>query len=263
MQAYLNLLRRVYEQGTDREDRTGVGTRSLFGVQLRCPLQAGFPLLTTKKVHLKSVICELLWFLSGSTNVRDLHEHGVTIWDEWADADGELGPIYGKQWRAWAAPDGRHIDQLTQALDLIRRDPNSRRIVVSAWNPADLDAMALPPCHALFQFYVAGGALSCQIYQRSCDLFLGVPFNLASYALLTMMIALDCGLTPGDLVWTGGDAHIYRNHFAQVALQLTRSPRALPRMQIRRAASLFDYRYEDFTLVNYDPWPAIKAPIAV
>lgn len=266
MQVYLDLLRHILEQGTDRPDRTGTGTRSIFGAQMRFDLGAGFPLLTTKKVHLKSIIYELLWFLSGSTNIAYLKEHGVRIWNEWADENGDLGPVYGKQWRDWEAPDGRHIDQIQNAVDLIKHHPESRRILVCAWNPADVDKMALPPCHTLFQFYVdiLRGKLSCQLYQRSCDMFLGVPFNLASYALLTMMMAQECGLTPGDFVWTGGDVHIYSNHFEQVREQLGRTPRKLPQLLIkRRAGSIFDYQYEDFELINYDPYPAIKARVSV
>ncbi|MDY6322628.1 MAG: thymidylate synthase [Succinivibrio sp.] len=264
MKVYLDLLRRIMEEGTDRADRTGVGTRSLFGTQMRFHLKDGFPLLTTKKVHLKSIIHELLWFLSGSTNIRYLQQNGVRIWNEWADENGELGPVYGKQWRDWVCPDGRHIDQIANAVDLIKHHPESRRIIVCAWNPADVDKMALPPCHTLFQFYVAGGKLSCQLYQRSCDMFLGVPFNIASYSLLTLMMAKECDLEPGDFVWTGGDTHIYHNHYDQVKEQLSRTPRALPQMIIKRKApSIFDYQYEDFELINYDPWPAIKAQVAV
>ena len=252
------------EEGTDRPDRTGTGTRSLFGAQLRFDLNRGFPLMTTKKVHLKSIIHELLWFISGSTNIRYLQDNGVRIWNEWADENGDLGPVYGKQWRDFEAADGRHIDQLQNAVDTIRRNPDSRRIIVCAWNPGDIERMALPPCHTLFQFYVARARLSCQLYQRSCDMFLGVPFNIASYALLTMLVAHDCGLGLGDFVWTGGDTHIYHNHFEQVRLQLTRVPRALPRLIIRRRApSIFDYVYEDFELEGYDPYPAIKARVAV
>lgn len=264
MQAYLSLVKKILEEGTDRHDRTGTGTRSLFGAQLRFHLDDGFPLLTTKKVHLKSIIYELLWFLSGSTNIKYLTDHGVRIWNEWADEHGELGPVYGKQWRDWVTPDGRHLDQISEAVEAIKHNPDSRRIIVCAWNPADVDAMALPPCHTLFQFYVAGGRLSCQLYQRSCDMFLGVPFNIASYSLLTMMMARECDLALGDFVWTGGDVHIYHNHFEQVQLQLTRTPRPLPRMLIRRRApDLFSYEYEDFELTDYDPYPAIKAPVAV
>ena len=264
MKQYLDLLRRIREEGVMKEDRTGTGTQSVFGHQMRFPLSEGFPLLTTKKVHLKSIIYELLWFIAGDTNVRYLQEHGVTIWDEWADENGDLGPVYGHQWRSWPAPDGRSIDQLAQVVDTIRRNPDSRRLLVSAWNPAEVDKMALPPCHCLFQFYVAEGKLSCQLYQRSADVFLGVPFNIASYALLTMMVAQVCGLQPGEFVHTTGDTHIYRNHFEQVALQLSREPRPLPTMRLNPdVKSLTDFRYEDFTLEGYDPWPAIKAPVAV
>jgi thymidylate synthase len=264
MRAYLDLLADILEHGSDRSDRTGVGTRGVFGRQLRFDLQAGFPCVTTKKLHLRSIVYELLWFLRGETNVAYLHEHGVSIWDEWADEYGELGPVYGKQWRAWPTPGGETIDQIAAAVDLIRRDPYSRRIVVSAWNPADLPHMALAPCHCLFQFYVADGRLSCQLYQRSADVFLGVPFNIASYALLTMMMARVTDLQPGDFVHTFGDVHLYRNHFEQARQQLEREPRPLPRMNIvRTPASIFDFSYEDFELVGYDPHPAIKAPVAV
>lgn len=264
MQVYLDLLKKIMAEGTDKSDRTGTGTRSIFGAQMRFNLQEGFPLLTTKKVHLKSIIHELLWFISGSTNIRYLQENGVRIWNEWADENGELGPVYGKQWRDWVTPDGRHIDQLSNALDLIRNNPDSRRIIVCAWNPSDVDKMALPPCHTLYQFYVANGKLSCQLYQRSCDMFLGVPFNIASYALLTQMVAAVNNLEPGDFVWTGGDTHIYNNHFDQVKLQLSRTPRALPTMKLKRIPqSLFDFKYEDFELENYDPYPAIKAIVSV
>lgn len=264
MQVYLDLLKKIMAEGTDKSDRTGTGTRSIFGAQMRFNLQEGFPLLTTKKVHLKSIIHELLWFISGSTNIRYLQENGVRIWNEWADENGELGPVYGKQWRDWVTPDGRHIDQLSNALDLIRNNPDSRRIIVCAWNPSDVDKMALPPCHTLYQFYVANSKLSCQLYQRSCDMFLGVPFNIASYALLTQMVAAVNNLEPGDFVWTGGDTHIYNNHFDQVNLQLSRTPRALPTMKLKRIPqSLFDFKYEDFELENYDPYPAIKATVSV
>ena len=264
MKVYLDLMRQILEEGEDRMDRTGTGTRSIFGTQMRFNLSEGFPLLTTKKVHLKSIIYELLWFLQGNTNIKYLNDHKVTIWDEWADKDGNLGPIYGYQWRHWQASDGRVIDQIKDAQEQIRNNPNSRRIIVSAWNVGDLDKMALPPCHALFQFYVANGKLSCQLYQRSCDFFLGVPFNIASYALLTMMMAKVCDLTPGTFVWTGGDTHLYLNHFEQARLQLSRTPRALPTMKIKRKVeSIFDYEYEDFELEGYDPYPVIKAPIAV
>ena len=264
MKQYLDLLRHIRENGVMKEDRTGTGTQSVFGYQMRFNLEEGFPLLTTKKVHLKSIIYELLWFISGDTNIKYLKDHGVTIWDEWADEDGNLGPVYGHQWRSWPAPDGRTIDQLSQVIDTIKRNPDSRRLLVSAWNPGEVDSMALPPCHCLFQFYVAEGRLSCQLYQRSADVFLGVPFNIASYALLTMMIAQECGLRPGEFVHTTGDTHIYRNHFDQVALQLSREPRKLPVMKLNPdVKSVFDFKYEDFTLEGYDPWPAIKAPVAV
>ena len=264
MQQYLDLMRHVLEHGAVKDDRTGTGTLSVFGYQMRFDLQQGFPLLTTKKLHLKSIVYELLWFLRGDTKIRYLKEHGVSIWDEWADAQGELGPVYGSQWRAWPSPDGQHIDQISRVLEQLRSDPNSRRIIVSAWNVAELEQMALQPCHALFQFYVAEGRLSCQLYQRSCDVFLGVPFNIASYALLTQMIAQQCDLEIGEFIWTGGDVHLYRNHLEQVRTQLNRTPRALPQLQIkRRPASLFEYQFEDFEILNYDPWPVIKAPIAV
>ena len=264
MKQYLELLRHVREHGTPKADRTGTGTLSVFGWQLRFDLRAGFPLVTTKKVHIKSVIHELLWFLRGETNVRYLREHGVSIWDDWADPDGDLGPVYGKQWRDWVAPDGRHIDQIATVLEQLKRNPDSRRIIVSAWNVGELDAMVLQPCHAFFQFYVAGGRLSCQLYQRSADLFLGVPFNIASYALLVHMIAAQCGLEVGDFVWTGGDCHVYVNHFAQVDEQLAREPQPLPRLVLRRRPpSLFDYRFDDFEIVDYHPHAAIKAPVAV
>jgi thymidylate synthase len=264
MKQYLDLMRHILEHGTRKADRTGTGTLSLFGAQLRFDLQQGFPLLTTKKVHLKSIIHELLWFLSGETNTRYLKQHGVSIWDEWADAEGNLGPVYGYQWRSWPAPDGRHIDQMTRVLEDIKRNPDSRRLIVSAWNVADLDRMALAPCHAFFQFYVADGRLSCQLYQRSADFFLGVPFNIASYALLTLMVAQVTGLKPGDFVHTYGDCHLYLNHLDQAREQLSREPRPLPRMVLNpEVKRLFDFQYEDFTLVGYDPHPAIKAPVAV
>lgn len=264
MRQYLDLMRHVLEHGARKSDRTGTGTLSIFGAQLRFDLDAGFPLLTTKKVHLKSIAHELLWFLKGETNTRYLKENGVTIWDEWADAKGELGPVYGYQWRSWPAPDGRHIDQVSQVIEQIRKHPDSRRLIVSAWNVADLPKMALLPCHAFFQFYVAQGRLSCQLYQRSADLFLGVPFNIASYALLTLMVAQVCGLKAGDFVHTFGDTHLYLNHLEQAREQLARSPRRLPAMRLNPAVKdLFAFRYEDFTLENYDPHPAIKAPIAV
>ena len=264
MQQYLDLLRHIRENGVMKEDRTGTGTQSVFGYQMRFNLQDGFPLLTTKKVHLKSIIHELLWFISGDTNIGYLRENGVTIWDEWADEHGNLGPVYGHQWRSWSCPNGKAIDQLSEVINLIQHNPNSRRMLVTAWNPAEVDQMALPPCHCLFQFYVANGKLSCQLYQRSADVFLGVPFNIASYALLTMMIAQVCGLEPGEFIHTTGDTHIYKNHFDQVALQLSREPRKLPTMILNPdVKSIFDFKYEDFTLEGYDPWPAIKAPVAV
>ena len=264
MQQYLDLLRHIRENGVMKQDRTGTGTQSVFGYQMRFNLAQGFPLLTTKKVHLKSIIHELLWFISGDTNIGYLRENGVTIWDEWADEQGNLGPVYGHQWRSWACPNGEAIDQLSGVINLIQHNPDSRRMLVTAWNPAEIDQMALPPCHCLFQFYVAGGKLSCQLYQRSADVFLGVPFNIASYALLTIMIAQVCGLEPGEFVHTTGDTHIYKNHFDQVALQLTREPRRLPTMKLNPSVeSIFDFKYEDFTLEGYDPWPAIKAPVAV
>lgn len=264
MRQYLDLMQHVLSTGTQKSDRTGTGTRSVFGAQLRFDLSAGFPLLTTKKVHLKSIVHELLWFLQGSINIKYLKDNGVSIWDEWADAGGDLGPVYGYQWRSWPAPDGRHIDQISQTLELIRNNPDSRRMIVSAWNVADLNQMALMPCHAFFQFYVAEGRLSCQLYQRSADIFLGVPFNIASYALLTMMIAQVCGLKLGDFVHTFGDTHLYLNHLDQAREQLSRQPRQIPTMRINPAVNnLFDFTYADFTLENYDPHPAIKAPIAV
>lgn len=264
MRPYLDLMQQVLDRGARKGDRTGTGTLSIFGAQLRFNLAAGFPLLTTKRVHLKSIIHELLWFLKGDTNVAYLAANGVTIWDEWADASGNLGPVYGYQWRSWPAPDGRHIDQISQVVGQMRKNPDSRRLVVSAWNVADLDRMALLPCHALFQFYVANGTLSCQLYQRSADLFLGVPFNIASYALLTLMVAQVCGLAPGDLVHTFGDTHLYLNHLDQAREQLSRVPRALPVMKLNPAVKdIFEFKYEDFALESYDPHPAIKAPIAV
>jgi thymidylate synthase len=264
MKAYLDMMRQVRNSGARKGDRTGTGTLSLFGCQMRFDLAQGFPLVTTKKIHVRSVICELLWFLRGDTNVAWLHEHGVSIWDEWADEKGELGPVYGKQWRAWLAPDGRSIDQIAQAVEQLRRNPESRRIIVSAWNVGELEQMKLMPCHAFFQFYVANGRLSCQLYQRSADIFLGVPFNIASYALLTLMLAQQCDLLPGELVWTGGDCHLYLNHLAQADLQLQRAPFPLPQLAIRRRPpSIFDYQYEDFEIVNYQFHPAIKAPVAV
>ena len=264
MQQYLDLMRHVMDSGVDKEDRTGTGTRSVFGYQMRFDLQAGFPVLTTKKLHLRSIIYELLWFLRGDTNIRYLQENQVRIWDEWADADGDLGPVYGYQWRSWPAPDGRHIDQIANVVTQIKNNPDSRRLIVSAWNPALVDEMALPPCHCLFQFYVANGKLSCQLYQRSADIFLGVPFNIASYALLTMMMAQVTGLQPGEFIHTLGDAHLYRNHFEQVKLQLTRTPKKLPKMKINKEVNdLFSFQFEDFELVGYEPDPHIKAAVAV
>ena len=264
MRSYLDLLRDTLENGAPKNDRTGTGTRSLFGRQIRFDLDTGFPALTTKKVHLRSIIYELLWFLRGDTNIQYLRENGVSIWDEWADEHGELGPVYGSQWRSWPAPDGRTIDQLASVLDRIQADPDSRRLIVSAWNVAQIPEMALPPCHALFQFYVAEGRLSCQLYQRSADVFLGVPFNIASYSLLTLMIAQVCGLRAGDFVHTFGDVHLYNNHIEQAELQLARQPRDLPTMELNPSiTNVLDFRYEDFTLKNYDPHPHIKAPIAV
>lgn len=264
MQAYLDLMRRVLENGVEKSDRTGTGTLSLFGHQMRFDLSEGFPLVTTKKVHVKSVIYELLWFLKGSTNIGYLKDHGVSIWDEWADENGELGPVYGYQWRSWPTPDGRHIDQISQVIDLIRKQPDSRRMIVSAWNVAEIDQMKLPPCHCFFQFYVAQGRLSCQLYQRSADIFLGVPFNIASYALLTLMVAQVCGLKPGDFVHTLGDAHLYLNHLDQTKLQLSRKPYPLPQMRLNpEKNSIFDFTYEDFELQNYQFHPAIRAAVAV
>ena len=263
MRQYLDMMRHVLEHGARKTDRTGTGTLSVFGHQLRFDLAAGFPLVTTKRVHTKSIVYELLWFLRGDTNVRWLQERGVTIWDEWADAQGELGPVYGYQWRHWKAPDGREIDQIAQAVESIRRNPDSRRHMVVAWNPADVDKMALPPCHALFQFYVAEGRLSCQMYQRSADVFLGVPFNIASYSLLTLMMAQVTGLAPGEFVLALGDVHLYLNHLEQAREQLARAPRAFPRMRLSPRKDLFAFCYEDFALEGYDPHPAIKAPIAV
>jgi thymidylate synthase len=264
MRKYLDLLEHILENGVDKDDRTGVGTRSVFGYQFRFDLQEGFPLLTTKKLHLKSIIYELLWFLNGDTNIKYLQEHGVRIWNEWADEDGDLGPIYGKQWRSWPTPDGEGIDQIKRAVDQIKQKPDSRRIIVSAWNVSDLDEMALNPCHALFQFYVAKGKLSCQLYQRSADVFLGVPFNIASYALLTMMMAQVCDLEAGDFVHTFGDVHLYNNHFKQAKLQLTREPRSLPTMEINPHVHAIDeFKFEDFELKGYDPHPHIKAKVAV
>ena len=264
MQIYLELLQEILDQGVPKPDRTGTGTLSLFGRQLRFDLQSGFPLLTTKRVHWKSVVYELLWFLRGDTNVRWLQEHGVTIWDEWADKNGELGPVYGAQWRSWPLPDGGHVDQLSEVIDQIRTQPDSRRLLVSAWNVADLPKMALAPCHVLFQFYVANGRLSCQLYQRSADVFLGVPFNIASYSLLTSMVAQVCDLEPGEFIHTFGDVHLYRNHVDQARLQLERTPRDLPKLRLNPdVRSLFEFRYEDIELVGYDPHPRIPAPVAV
>jgi len=264
MRQYLDFLRHILDKGTRKADRTGTGTVSCFGYQMRFDLADGFPVVTTKKLHLRSVIHELIWFLSGDTNIRYLRENGVSIWDEWADADGNLGPVYGRQWRHWETPDGKFVDQIAGLVEEIRRNPNSRRLIVSAWNVADLPRMALPPCHLLFQFYVADGRLSCQLYQRSCDAGLGVPFNIASYALLTHMLAQQCDLEPGEFVWTGGDCHIYTNHLEQIALQLQREPLPLPRLSIkRRPPTIFDYRYEDFELPEYRSHPAISMPVAV
>jgi thymidylate synthase len=264
MKQYQDLVSHVLKYGNKKEDRTGTGTVSVFGYQMRFDLNAGFPLLTTKKVHLKSIIHELLWFLQGSTNIAYLKENGVRIWDEWADESGNLGPVYGYQWRNWPKPDGTHIDQITEVVNMIKKNPDSRRLIVSAWNVADVDQMKLPPCHAFFQFYVADGKLSCQLYQRSADIFLGVPFNIASYALLTMMVAQVCGLKLGDFVHTLGDAHIYSNHFEQVNEQLTRDLRALPTMHINpNVKDIFDFKFEDFTLEGYDPHPPIKGEVAV
>jgi len=264
MQNYLNLLKDILDNGTDKSDRTGTGTRSVFGRQLRFPLQQGFPLLTTKKVHLRSIIYELLWFLQGDTNIGYLNKNKVTIWDEWADENGNLGPVYGKQWRSWKMEDGNTVDQISRLIEGLKTNPDGRRHIVSAWNVGEIDKMALPPCHTLFQFYVANGTLSCQLYQRSADLFLGVPFNIASYALLTLMVAQVCGYTPGEYVHTFGDVHIYNNHREQVLLQLSRTPRSLPVMALNpERKDIFSFVYEDFCLTGYDPYPAIKAPVAV
>lgn len=264
MKQYLDLMRHVMETGTQKHDRTGTGTISVFGYQMRFNLAEGFPLVTTKKLHLKSIIHELIWFLQGDTNIKYLKDNGVRIWDEWADADGNLGPVYGYQWRSWPTPDGGSIDQIKQIIHQIKTNPDSRRIIVSAWNVADVNQMALPPCHSLFQFYVADGKLSCQLYQRSADIFLGVPFNIASYALLTMMVAQVCDLQPGDFIHTFGDAHLYNNHLEQTRLQLSRDPRPLPTMKINpEVKDIFDFKFEDFTLENYDPWPHIKGAVAV
>jgi thymidylate synthase len=264
MNQYHDLLERILSDGAEKQDRTGTGTLSIFGHQMRFNLAAGFPMLTTKKLPLKSIVYELLWFLKGDTNIKYLNDNGVSIWNEWADANGDLGPVYGSQWRSWPAPDGRKLDQIANVIDMIKRNPDSRRLIVSAWNPADVNKMALPPCHCLFQFYVAGGKLSCQLYQRSADVFLGVPFNIASYALLTMMVAQVTGLKPGDFVHSFGDVHLYSNHLEQARLQLTRPTRALPTMKINPdVKDLFAFRYEDFVLENYDPHPHIKAEVAV
>ena len=264
MDQYLDLMRRVRDHGVAKTDRTGTGTLSVFGHQMRFDLAAGFPLVTTKKLHLKSIVHELIWFLAGDTNIDYLKRHGVSIWDEWADENGDLGPVYGRQWRSWATPDGRTIDQISEAVETIRTNPDSRRIIVTAWNPADIPDMALAPCHCLFQFYVADGKLSCQLYQRSADVFLGVPFNIASYAALTLMMAQVTGLRPGEFIHTFGDAHLYLNHLEQAELQLSRSPRPLPRLEINPdVCSIFEFRYEDFRLVGYDPHNHIKAPVAV
>ncbi len=264
MKQYLDLMRHVDEHGVLKQDRTGTGTKSVFGWQMRFDLSQGFPLVTTKKVHTKSIIHELLWFLKGETNTRYLKDHGVTIWDEWADSEGNLGPVYGYQWRSWPTPNGEVIDQISELMVRLKKDPDSRRLIVSAWNVADLPKMALAPCHAFFQFYVAQGRLSCQLYQRSADIFLGVPFNIASYALLTEMIAQQCDLIPGDFVWTGGDCHLYSNHLEQVKTQLARQPHALPKLKIlTKPDSLFDYKFDDFLIENYQSHPAIKAPVAV
>jgi thymidylate synthase len=264
MRQYLELMRHVAERGHRKDDRTGTGTLSVFGWQMRFDLAEGFPLLTTKKLHTRSIIHELLWFLRGDTNIKYLKDNGVSIWNEWADENGELGPVYGKQWRRWESPDGRSIDQMALLIDALKKNPDSRRHIISAWNPAEVDRMALPPCHALFQFYVAGGKLSCQLYQRSADIFLGVPFNIASYALLTMMVAQVCGYEPGDFVWTGGDCHLYANHMEQTQLQLSRELRPLPTMRINPdVKDLFAFSIDDFTLEGYDPHPHISAPVAV
>ena len=264
MKQYLELMQKILDEGAQKGDRTGTGTLSLFGHQMRFNLADGFPLVTTKKCHVKSIIYELLWFLNGDTNIKYLKDHGVSIWDEWADENGELGPVYGHQWRSWKSTDGKVVDQISNAVNDIKNNPNSRRIIVSAWNAGEIDKMALAPCHALFQFYVANNKLSCQLYQRSCDVFLGVPFNIASYSLLTHMMAQQCDLDVGDFVWTGGDVHLYSNHLEQAKLQLSRTPKSLPVLRIkRRPNSIFEYQFEDFEIENYDPYPAIKAPVAV
>jgi len=264
MKAYLDLMQHIVDNGTDKNDRTGTGTRSVFGHQMRFDLSKGFPLVTTKKCHLRSIVHELLWFLNGDTNTKYLAEHGVKIWDEWADENGDLGPVYGKQWRSWPASDGIFIDQITDLVSLLKNDPDSRRMIVCAWNVGELSEMALSPCHCLFQFYVADGKLSCQLYQRSCDVFLGLPFNIASYAMLTHMLAQQVGLEVGDFIWSGGDTHLYSNHMEQVALQLAREPRDLPTLTInRKPDSIFDYKFEDFDITGYEPHPHIKAPVAI
>ena len=264
MKQYLDLMQHVLDKGTQKHDRTGTGTISVFGYQMRFDLQKGFPLVTTKKVHLRSIIHELIWFLKGETNIRYLKVNGVSIWDEWADENGELGPVYGSQWRSWPKPDGGHIDQITSVINQIKTNPDSRRLIVSAWNVAEIENMALPPCHSFFQFYVADGKLSCQLYQRSADIFLGVPFNIASYALLTMMVAQVCSLQPGDFIHTLGDAHLYNNHLEQTKLQLSRDPRPLPTMKLNtEVTNIFDFKFEDFTLENYDPHPHIKGAVAI
>jgi thymidylate synthase len=264
MKQYLHLMQHILDNGVKKEDRTGTGTLSVFGYQMRFNLADGFPMVTTKKVHLKSILHELLWFLKGDTNIQYLKENGVSIWDEWADENGDLGPVYGSQWRSWPTPDGRHIDQITQVVNQLKNNPDSRRIIVSAWNVAEIENMKLPPCHAFYQFYVAEGKLSCQLYQRSADVFLGVPFNIASYALLVLMMAQVTGLEPGEFIWTGGDTHLYLNHLEQAQLQLTREPRALPQMKLNpEVKDIFGFTYEDFELMNYTPHPAIKAPVAV
>lgn len=264
MKQYLDLMQHILNNGVKKEDRTGTGTLSVFGYQMRFNLADGFPMVTTKKVHLKSILHELLWFLKGDTNIQYLKENGVSIWDEWADENGDLGPVYGSQWRSWPTPDGRHIDQITQVVNQLKNNPDSRRIIVSAWNVAEIENMKLPPCHAFYQFYVADGKLSCQLYQRSADVFLGVPFNIASYALLVLMMAQVTGLQPGEFIWTGGDTHLYLNHLEQAQLQLTREPRELPTMKLNpEVKDIFDFTYADFELVNYNPHPAIKAPVAV
>lgn len=264
MKPYLDLMQKILTEGIKKNDRTGTGTLSLFGHQMRFDLNEGFPLVTTKKCHLRSIIYELLWFLNGDTNIHWLNDNRVTIWDEWADQNGDLGPVYGKQWRSWGTSDGRQIDQISNVVNQLKHDPDSRRIIVSAWNVGELDKMALAPCHALFQFYVAGGKLSCQLYQRSCDVFLGLPFNIASYALLVYMLAQQCDLNVGEFVWTGGDTHLYLNHLEQAHLQLSRQPKSLPKLIIKRKPpSIFDYHFEDFEIEGYDPYPAIKAPVAI